>query len=72
MNFKPSIPFLFAAGLLVGAATLSSCQLRTKHRVETVHEIKPIEININVRIQKELTDFFDDLDSASETIDATE
>ncbi len=33
--------------------------------VKTEHEVKPIEINVNVRVkvEKELDDFFGDLDS---------
>lgn len=42
------------------ALTLGSCI-----SVKTEHEVKPIEINVNVRVkvEKELDDFFDDLDS---------
>ena len=41
------------------ALTLGSCTIKTEH------EVKPIEINVNVRVQveKELDNFFGDLDS---------
>ena len=44
---------------LLLAATLPSCI-----NVKTEHEVKPIEININVRVQieKALDNFFEDLD----------
>ncbi len=40
--------------------------------VKTEHEVKPIEINVNVRVkvEKELDDFFGDLDS--QTADLSE
>ena len=54
LPFSASIPTL---GLL--AVALPSCI-----NVKTEHEVKPIEININVKVQveKELDNFFDDLD----------
>lgn len=55
---KPaSILFLPVCGLL--ALSLPSCI-----NVKTEHEVKPIEININVKVQveKELDNFFEDLD----------
>ena len=53
-----TLPLLAIAGLL--AAALPSCI-----NVKTEHEVKPIEINVNVRVQveKELDNFFDDLDN---------
>lgn len=48
---------------------LSSCQ--TRHQVEvTPVEIKPIHITIdvNVRVEKALDDFFDDLEAAEDKI----
>lgn len=46
----------------------------TKHEVSTQHEIKPIEItlNVNLKINRELDDFFGDLDSESELKEFTE
>jgi len=42
------------------AITLGSCI-----SVKTEHEVKPIEINVNVhvKVEKELDNFFNDLDS---------
>ena len=62
------------SGLALFAAmafSLVSCKFRSDHVVETKHEIKPIEINVNVRVERELDDFFEDLDQASDTVDAT-
>ena len=55
---------LFAA--LVAVSGFSSC---AKVTVEPI-EVKPIEINVNVRVtvQKELDDFFGDLDQKEKTI----
>ncbi len=61
--------FYRCAPWLVGL-TLTSCQFRSDHVIETRHEIKPIEINVNVRVEKELDAFFEDLDEASENLDA--
>ena len=38
--------------------------------MKTEHEVKPIEINVNVRVkvEKELDNFFDDLDSQAAEI----
>ena len=55
--------------LMAGTAlALSSCRISSDHVVETRHEIKPIEINVNVKVEKELDSFFDDLDEASTTV----
>ena len=53
----PSLTILPIAGLL--AASIPSCI-----SVKTEHEVKPIEINVNVRVkvEQELNNFFDDLD----------
>jgi hypothetical protein len=49
---------------------LSGCQ--TQHKVETVHrvEVAPmhITIDVNVKVDRALDDFFDDLDQAKEKI----
>jgi hypothetical protein len=54
-NFR--LTTLPIAGLL--AVSLPSCI-----SVKTEHEVKPIEINVNVRVkvEQELNNFFDDLD----------
>lgn len=39
-------------------------------RVETVHEVKPIyvQVDVNVRVERELEDFFGDLDQSSSVL----
>jgi uncharacterized glyoxalase superfamily protein PhnB len=59
---------LFTSGLTLALTVLVSCKIRSDHLVETRHEIKPIEINVNVRVEKELDRFFQDLDEASSTV----
>ena len=56
-------PFLVA---LVAVSGFSSC---AKVTVDPI-EVKPIEINVNVRVtvQKELNDFFGDLDQKEKNI----
>ena len=51
-------PFYLTLAALF-ALTLGSCTIKTQH------EVKPIEINVNVRVQveKELDNFFGDLDN---------
>jgi len=54
--------FLYGMVLIV-----STCACRTSHKVEVAPvEIKPIHITIdvNVKVDKELDDFFSDLDEA--------
>ena len=51
---------------------LVSCKIKSDHVIETRHEIKPIEINVNVRVERELDEFFEDLDEASTTVTAEE
>lgn len=59
---------LMAAMLLFMA---QACQ--TQHKVETVHKVQVepmhITIDINVKVDKALDDFFGDLDEAEEQID---
>ncbi|MGE9267019.1 MAG: YnbE family lipoprotein [Verrucomicrobiales bacterium] len=56
----------FPFRLLFVALVLSSC---AKVKVEPI-EVKPIEINVNVRVkvEKELDDFFGDLDAKEQAI----
>ncbi len=56
---------------LLTAFAVSGC-LRTSHEVKTQSEIKPIEIkpihitiDINVKVDKALDDFFGDIDQSS-------
>ena len=51
--------FLYLPLAALLALAFGSCTIKTEH------EVKPIEINVNVRVQveKELDDFFGDLDS---------
>jgi len=55
------------AALMLSAA---ACQTRHEVRMEPV-EVKPIHITIdvNVRVDRALDDFFDDIDRAEETIE---
>ena len=50
--------------------TAQACQ--TQHKIETVHKIEVapmhITIDINVKVDKALDDFFGDLDAAEEDI----
>ena len=59
----------FMAALIAVLLVLSGCQ--THHEVEMKPvEIKPIHITIdvNIRVQKALDDFFDDLEAAEDKI----
>lgn len=44
--------------------------IKTTHEVRTQHEVKPIHItvDVNLKIDRELNDFFGDLDKQSELI----
>ena len=48
--------------------------IQTKHRVETHHTIEPIHItvDVNLKVDRELNDFFGDLDEDSKLIDYEE
>ena len=65
---KKRILWIMLMAALTG--TLSSCQ--TQHKVESVHrvEVAPmhITIDVNVRVDRALNDYFDDLDKAEEKI----
>ena len=68
---KPSILAMAAALTVAG---LLGCQ--TQHKVETVHriEVAPmhITIDVNVKVDRALDDFFGDLDQAEEKIESTD
>lgn len=51
------------------AVLLTACE--TTHRVETVSEVKPIHItvDVNLKVDRELNNFFGDLDKKSTLID---
>lgn len=51
-------------------ALLITAGCRTRHEVDMTHEVKPIHItlDINLRVEKELDDFFGDIDQASSTV----
>lgn len=53
--------------------TLSGC-IQTEHRVETHHTIEPIHItvDVNLKVDRELNDFFGDLDEGSKLIEYEE
>ncbi|WP_319542254.1 hypothetical protein [uncultured Pseudodesulfovibrio sp.] len=66
---KPTLMTLAACGLLL---TVWSCS--TSHRVEVAPvEVKPIHITIdvNVKVDKELDNFFSDIDEAPAVPEAT-
>jgi hypothetical protein len=66
MGRKGTLFIVAAAVLLFG----QSCY--THHKVETVHKIEVapmhITIDVNVKVDKALDDFFGDLDKAEDTI----
>lgn len=45
-------------GLLVATLSLVGCKTEHTIRIEPI-EVKPITLNINIRVEKELDDFFD-------------
>ena len=63
---KTAISIILAAGLI----SIAGCE--TEHKVETVHriEVAPmhITIDVNVKVDKALDDFFGDIDKAKEGI----
>ncbi len=57
---------LFMAGLFL-CTGLAGCKIKTENKVEVAPiEIKPVEmrltIDVNVKVDRELDNFFDDLD----------
>ena len=52
---------------------LTGC-IQTEHRVETRHTVEPIHItvDVNLKVDRELNDFFGDLDKGSELINYQE
>ena len=61
---KTAIPI----GLLVMAAAIAT-GCRTSHDIHTTSEVKPIHItiDINIKVDKALDDFFGDIDEADTT-----
>lgn len=55
------------------ALCLSGC-IQTEHKVETHHKIEPIHItvDVNLKVERELNDFFGDLDDESALIEKKE
>ncbi len=71
-KIKTIFPGLLLAVLLSGLA--GGC--RTTHEIRSTHALEPVEvkpihitIDINIRIDRALDDFFGDLDQADETIE---
>lgn len=66
MSRRITCALLAAAVLFMGQA----CQ--TQHKIETVHKIEVapmhITIDVNVKVDKALDDFFGDLDAAEDEI----
>ncbi len=63
----------FSWAALILMPFLGGC--RTRHEVESAHRIEPVEvkpihitIDVNIRVDRALDDFFGDLDEADETI----
>ena len=54
----------------VALALLMLVGCRTRHEIDMTHEVKPIHItlDVNLKIERELDDFFGDIDQASSTI----
>ena len=63
------IPLIVA----LGPVFFAGC-IQTEHRVETHHSIDPIHItvDVNLKVDRELNDFFGDLDEESSLIDYDE
>ena len=60
------------SSLLAGIAFLAATGCNTQHKVEVAPvEVKPIHITIdvNVKVDKALDDFFSDVDNAAERIE---
>jgi uncharacterized protein YcfL len=51
--------------LLMLAGCMTKHQIDTTHQINTTHEIKPIHItlDINLKVDRELDNFFDDIDA---------
>ena len=49
---------------------ISSCNLKSEHKIDSVHEVKPIHITIdlNIKVDKALDNYFGDLDEAENNI----
>lgn len=67
-------PFIAPFSVLMLFLFVLGCQ--TQHKVETVHKIEVapmhITIDVNVRVDKALDDFFGDLDAAEDQIQLPE
>jgi hypothetical protein len=65
--------FPFLRLVLILAFLLAGLGCQTKHQVETVHkvEVAPmhITIDVNVKVDRALDDFFGDLDAAEDEIE---
>lgn len=62
-------------GLVLSSLSIALCGcIQTEHRVETHHSIEPIHItvDVNLKVDRELNDFFGDLDEDSTLIDYEE
>ncbi|WP_309399311.1 hypothetical protein [Cerasicoccus maritimus] len=55
---------------VIASSLLCGC-IQTEHKVETHHKIDPIHItvDVNLKVERELDDFFGDLDNQSSLID---
>lgn len=68
MRYFLALPLVSLALIALGGC------IQTEHRVETHHTIEPIHItvDVNLKVDRELNDFFGDLDEDSELIDYEE
>ena len=60
--------------ILLGALSLFAASSCTQHKVEVAPvEVKPIHITIdvNVKVDRALNDFFDDIDTAEEQLEGS-
>ena len=60
--------------LWAATALLMATGCRTRHEVDMTHEVKPIHItlDINLKVDRELDEFFGDIDQAAATQAASE
>ena len=51
----------------VGLALLMMTGCYTRHKIDMTHEVKPIHItlDVNLKVERELDDFFGDIDQAA-------
>ena len=53
------------AGALLGAGMSGCMTIRTEHEVEPIY----VTVDVNLRVERELDDFFGSIDEQAETVD---